>query len=379
MILPGATIGILGGGQLGRMLAVTARQHGYGVIVLAPEGDAPAAGVADRWLRASYEDTGAARALAEASAVVTYEFENVSADTVAAIAARTETAPSAELLAITQDRIAEHAFLHRNGVATAPGAAVHSMGDLFAAVLAHGLPGRIKSARGGYDGGGQHRLQDLHDVHAQAERLKEGAWLYERDVAFEREFSVIVCRNAGGDVMTFPCFENVHHDGILAETTWPARVPGAVAARGEEVARTLADAVRLVGTLTVECFEVDGDVRVNELAPRVHNSGHLTIEGCTVSQFEQHLRAICGLPLRLPEARAPGVAMVNLLGSENRRRVQLDGADAAMAVPGAHVHLYGKSTVRPRRKMGHVTALGTSREDALERARRAHGALSFGA
>jgi 5-(carboxyamino)imidazole ribonucleotide synthase len=377
MIAPGGTIGIFGGGQLGRMIAMSARQLGYGVVVLAPEADAPAAGLADRVLRASFEDTDAARALADACDVVTYEFENVPEATARGIEGRVPVRPDATLLGITQDRVREHAFLAQNGVGTAPGCPVRTEADLDGAVARFGFPSRLKSARGGYDGGGQHRLRAPADVDAARARLDGRHWLFERDVPFVAEVSVIVARGVNGDIRTFPVFENSHADGILRRTRAPAAVDPRLAARATGIARDLAAAVGLVGTLTVECFVTADDVLVNELAPRVHNSGHLTIEACAVSQFEQHVRAICGLPLGDPALRAPA-AMVNLLGAEDRRRVRLTGADAALAIPDVHLHLYGKTAVRARRKMGHVTALGATVGEAVERAERACGLLGFG-
>ncbi|MDP2313911.1 MAG: 5-(carboxyamino)imidazole ribonucleotide synthase [Pseudomonadota bacterium] len=375
-VAPGGTIGIFGGGQLGRMIAMSARQLGYGVVVLDPDANGPAAGLADRVIHASFEDTEAARQLADACDVVTYEFENVPEATVAAIEGRVLVRPDATLLGITQDRVREHAFLHAQGVPTAPGCPVRTAEDLAAAVLRFGFPSRLKSARGGYDGGGQHRIRDAAEAAAATAVLDGRAWLFERDVAFTAEVSVVVTRGADGDVRTFPVFQNEHADGILRLTRAPAAIPPVVTARAEAIARTLAGAAHLVGTLTVECFVTPDDVLVNELAPRVHNSGHLTIEACATSQFEQHVRAICGLPLGDTALRAPA-AMVNLLGTVDRRRARLAGADRALAVPDVHLHLYGKASVRPRRKMGHVTALGATVEEAVARAEHAASGLAF--
>ena len=373
-IAPGSTIGILGGGQLGRLIAQSARQLGYGVVVLAPEQDAPAFGLADRVFHASFEDTAAARRLADACHVVTYEFENVPEATVRALEDVVPVRPDATLLGITQDRVREHAFLHNNGVATAPGCPVVTREDLDAAVARFGFPSRLKSARGGYDGGGQHRLRSPDDLAAAP--LDGRVWLFERDVAFVAEVSVIVARGVDGVVRTFPVFENAHADGILRLTRLPARVDPRLTARAEEIARALAVAANLVGTLTVECFVTADDVVVNELAPRVHNSGHLTVEACVTSQFEQHVRAICGLPLGDVAPRSPA-AMVNLLGASDRRNVRLEGAQFALDVPDVHLHVYGKTSVRVRRKMGHVTALAPTADLAVERAEAAAARLSF--
>ncbi len=382
IVAPGGTIGILGGGQLGRMLAMSARQLGYGVLVLDPDAGAPAAGVADRLFHASYEDTDAARLLAAACDVVTYEFENVPESTVLGIGGlpggrRTPVRPDAFLLGVTQDRLREHAFLHANGIGTAPGCPVRTAQELDDAVAAYGMPSRIKSARGGYDGGGQHRIRTPEEHAAARDRLDGRSWLFERDIAFVAEISVIVARGPGGEPRTFPVFENEHADGILRVTRAPARVDPARCRQAEGIARTLARAADLVGTLTVECFVTESDVLVNELAPRVHNSGHLTIEACVTSQFEQHIRAICGLPLGDTALRGPA-AMVNLLGTSDRKKIRLTGVEAVLSQRDVHLHLYGKAAVRARRKMGHVTALAPSVDDAVARAELAVAALGFG-
>jgi 5-(carboxyamino)imidazole ribonucleotide synthase len=339
VILPGSTIGILGGGQLGRMLAVPARQMGYGVAVLAPAGDAPALGLADHAIRASFDDVDAARQLAQLADVVTYEFENVPVLAARAVEERTPLRPGSALLATTQDRNEEHAFLDRLGIPTAPGCAAYTLAELDAAVARFGMPVRMKSARGGYDGGGQHRIVDAASLQVGREP-----------------------------------FENEHRGGILHLSRWPARGSARAAARAVEVARTVAEAGSLIGVMCVELFVEGDDVRVNEMAPRVHNSGHLTIEGAATSQFEQHIRAICGLPLGSTEAVSGGAAMVNLLGGAEQRRVRLHGADEALGL-GAKVHLYGKERERPGRKMGHVTALGPSGDEAVRTALAAAAAL----
>lgn len=379
-ILPGATLGLLGGGQLGRMLAIPARELGYGVVVLAPEGDAPALGLADHGIRASFEDVDAARQLAAMSDVVTYEFENVPAATARAVAERRPLHPNAALLAITQDRNAEHHFVEGLGIPTAPGLPVHTVEEFDAAIAALGFPARLKSARGGYDGGGQFRITDAASAAVVRARVPtvEGGWRLEGEVRFEREVSVVVARSATGEIVPYAPFENVHREGILHLTTWPAAGSPVALARAMEIARTIAEAADLVGVMCVECFVAGDEVRVNELAPRVHNSGHLTIEGAATTQFEQHVRAICGLPLGSAAPRSGGAAMVNLLGLAERRKVRLHGADRALAIPGVRVHLYGKDRERPRRKMGHVTALGGDVVEARERALRAANLLQFG-
>ena len=378
MIPPGSTIGILGGGQLGRMLAVPIRQMGYGVAVLAPLGDAPALGLADHAIRASFDDLDAARRLAEFSDVVTYEFENVPAATARAVAERRPLHPSARLLELTQDRNREHDFLAGLGIATAPGREVHTVGEFDAALVALGMPARLKSALGGYDGGGQLRVHDAASASAARARIPtvEGGWRLEAEVPFERELSVIVARS-GQELRAYAPFENQHQEGILHLTRWPARGSPRALTRALEIAEAVAVAGDLCGVMCVEMFVGGDEVSVNELAPRVHNSGHLTIEGAAVSQFEQHVRAICGLPLGSPECRVGGVAMANVLGNVDRRHVRLGGAAALLAEPGVHLHLYGKDRERPRRKMGHVTALGVDADDAAARALRAAANLSF--
>ncbi|MSQ03653.1 MAG: 5-(carboxyamino)imidazole ribonucleotide synthase [Myxococcales bacterium] len=360
------------------MLAVPIRQMGYGVAVLAPLGDAPALGLADHAIRASFDDLDAARRLADLSHLVTYEFENVPAATARAVAERRPLHPSAALLELTQDRNREHAFLAALGVATAPGRPVHTVAEFDAALAVLGMPARLKSARGGYDGGGQLRVHN--DASAAVARARiptiEGGWRLEAEVPFERELSVVVARSAR-ELRAYAPFENEHRDGILHLTRWPARGSPRALARAVAIAEAVAIAGDLRGVLCVEMFVSGDDVAVNELAPRVHNSGHLTIEGASVSQFEQHLRAICGLPLGSPERRAGGVAMVNLLGQVERRHVRLAGAEAALAEPGVHLHLYGKERERPRRKMGHLTALGIDADAAVARALGALANLNF--
>lgn len=363
-------IGILGGGQLGRMIAVPARQLGYGIAVLTPESDSPAAGLSDHVLRASFDDLDAARRLAGIADVVTYEFENVPAATAAAVEAMGKLRPNAELLRRTQDRNIEHAFLHSLGIGTAPGLAVHTVEDFDRALAALGTPARLKSALGGYDGGGQIRVFD--EASCVAARLAVpttlGGWRLEAEVAFEREISVVLARDSSGRIVVYPPFENVHQGGILHVSSWPAMGSPLALHRAIQAASAVAEAAEVVGVMCAEFFVIGDDVLVNELAPRVHNSGHLTIEAASVSQFEQHVRAICGLPLLLPVRRSAGAAMVNLLGSAERKHVRLTGVEGALGESDVSLHLYGKSRERVRRKMGHLTALGGGATEARERA-----------
>ena len=376
--LPGATLGILGGGQLGRMLGLAARTLGYGVVVWAGPQDAPAGAVADRVLTRPLGDlSGAIELLAQCDRV-TFEWENVPAETVEMLAEHRPCHPSGSVLRVTQDRLEERALLTRLGIPTAPAQGIATDADMQNARKTVGLPARIKTARGGYDGGGQWKVRSDNDLAALPTMDGFTTYRWEKEIAFEREVSVILARSTSGEIRIFPIFENEHHDGVLHLTRCPARITPDVARRAEQIARTIAENLEIVGTLTVECFVLaDGEILVNELAPRVHNSGHLSIEACVTSQFEQHIRAICGLPLGETTLRSPA-AMINLLGDRSRPQVALVGVTEALAIPDTHLHLYGKKEVRARRKLGHVTALASTLEAAVARATQAHAALRFG-
>ena len=379
-ILPPAVIGILGGGQLGRMLALAARAMGYRIAILDPDPDCPAASVADRVIVGSYDDVGAALRLADHCDVVTYELEHVGAEVVEALEARLPVRPGHRPLTVTQDRLAERRFIEATGVAVAPWREVRSPHDARATVAEFGLPLRVKLPIGGYDGRGQLRILhvgDLEDVWTRLGRPPGLPLLAEREVDFEAELSIVLARDIHGRTATFPIARNLHDAGILVESVAPAPVSSDVADRAAAIGERLAAAMDLCGTLTAELFLLaDGSILVNELAPRVHNSGHWTIEGAATSQFEQHIRAICGLSLGSPAALAPA-AMVNLLGTGPRRPAQLLGVATALADPSVHLHVYDKRRVFERRKMGHLTALGRSVNDALERARAARAGLNW--
>jgi 5-(carboxyamino)imidazole ribonucleotide synthase len=377
---PPATIGILGGGQLGRMLAIAARAMGYRIVILDPDPDCPAASVADELMLATYDDVGAAQRLAERSAVVTYELEHVAADVVGEIDATRPVRPGRYPLVVTQDRLAERRFIEGARIAVAPWREVRTTDDLRAAADALGLPLRLKAPTGGYDGRGQIRIATAAEVDGAIERLGRPAGtplLAERELDFAYECSVIVARGVDGIATTYPIAHNVHDAGVLAETVAPAAIDADIAGRADGIGRQLAVAMGLVGTLTAELFVLhDGSIVVNELAPRVHNSGHWTIEGAATSQFEQHIRAICGLGLGSTAALAP-TAMVNLLGTGPLRPARLTGVRDALADPAVHLHLYDKRRVFERRKMGHVTAVGDTIDDALARARTSAAALTW--
>ncbi len=381
-IAPPATIGLLGGGQLGRMLALAARAMGYRIAVLDPDPDCPTASLADRTIIAGYDDVGAALRLAEISDVVTYELEHVALDVVVATDAITPVRPGRLPLTVTQDRIAERRFAESVGIEVAPWHEVRTTEELRAAVDALGLPLRLKSATGGYDGRSQLRLTSGADVETAIERLggaADDALLAEAEMAFDEEVSVIVARSVDGRMRTYPIARNVHDAGILAESVAPAPIPTDVAERAAAIGERLALAMGLTGTLTAELFLMPGGrLVVNELAPRVHNSGHWTLDGAATSQFEQHIRAICGLDLGDPRALTP-TAMVNLWGTGRLRNARLEPISIrrALADPTVHLHLYDKRRVFERRKMGHVTATASTVDDALATARGARDQLRW--
>ncbi|MFL5778294.1 MAG: 5-(carboxyamino)imidazole ribonucleotide synthase [Chloroflexota bacterium] len=378
-IQPPATIGILGGGQLGRMLGLAARAMGFRLIVLDPDASCPAAAIADEVVVGAYDDVEAALALADRCEVVTYELEHLAVAIVDRLAIRIPVRPSRRALAVSQDRLAERRFLDALGVPVAPWRAVRSADELRAAAAALVTPLRVKSVTGGYDGRGQERLSNPDDASAVFASLHEAGptLLAERELDFELELSVVVARSASGEAAPFPVAQNRHDRGILVESVAPARIEPSVAKAATSLAIRIASALEVVGTLTVEMFLLrDGSLVVNELAPRVHNTGHWTIEGAATSQFEQHVRAICELPLGATDQLRPS-AMVNLLGTGPRRPARFGGVETALSDPAVHLHVYDKREVFERRKMGHVTALDETVEGALARARAAAGALTW--
>jgi 5-(carboxyamino)imidazole ribonucleotide synthase len=357
---PGATVGVLGGGQLGRMLGQAARRLGYGFVVWSPEPDPPAAAVADRLIRAPFEDPAALLAFAEAVDVVTVEFENVSAAAVERLAERLPTRPDANVLATAQHRGREKAFLRRIGVPHVPYFEVDDAAGLARALAALGYPAVLKTAGFGYDGKGQARLDGPGDRAAAEALIEGGPCLLERLVSLDKEVSVLLARGADGELALYPPLENDHADHILDVTVVPARIDDRLAARAADLAVRVAEALGLVGLMCLECFVArDGELLVNEIAPRPHNSGHVTLEACETDQFEQQLRAVCGLPLGATTLRSPG-AMANLLGD-----LWSGGTPPwprALAQPGLHLHLYGKREARAGRKMGHLTLLAADAE-----------------
>ncbi len=361
VILPGSTIGILGGGQLGMMLALRARAMGYRVASLDPDGDCPAAVVSDHFLQSPFDSLAGAEALAAVSDVITYEFENVSADIARVLEQNSYLPQGYELLYKTRNRIREKNAVAAAGVSTAPYSEVRNLEDLAGAVAALGLPAVLKTAEGGYDGKGQWVLRTRQDVRDMAAVVKQGCeYVLEQFVRFDRELSIIVAGSPAGEVRCFPVVENIHHGNTLRMTIAPGRVDAAVAKAAESIALALARHFRLVGVLAVELFLLpDGSLLVNELAPRPHNSGHFTQDACVCSQFEQHIRAICNLPLCCTRIDRPTV-MVNVLG-EHLESLLSQYRDLP---PAWKVHLYGKKHARPGRKMGHINMVGAEVADA---------------
>jgi len=373
-ILPGATLGVLGGGQLGRMFTLAARRMGYRVTVFAPEDDTPAGQIAYEEVRAPYEDLDAVRRFASDVAVVTFEFENVPAATAAAAGERAPVRPAGSLLHATQHRRREKQALVAAGVPVVRHAVVETEADLAAAVRTVGTPGILKTAAWGYDGKGQVRIESAAEAEAAWDALGRPSCVVEAVAAFEREISVVGARGLDGSLALYDPFENLHVDHILDLTLSPAELPPPVVADAREIVRTLLEAWEVVGVICVEMFLMpDGDLVVNEVAPRPHNSGHLTIDAHACSQFEQQVRAVCGLPLGSTEALTPA-AMANLLG-DLWAEDQPDWA-AALAVPGVALHLYGKDEPRPGRKMGHLTAVAPTVGDARARVLRARTAAA---
>ena len=346
---PDATIGILGGGQLGRMLALAAARLGFKCHVFSPSPDSPAFDIVHRVTCADYGDTQALDRFAADVDVVTYEFENVPADTATFLAARVPVLPDPAILATTQDRLVEKNFVAGLGIRTAAFADVASPAHLQAAIERIGRPGVLKTRRFGYDGKGQVTIKNGTDPDAAWREVGGQACILEAFVPFEREVSVVAARGHDGSVECFDVTENEHRDHILKTSRVPAALSDADAAQARRIAETIAQKFGYVGVLAVEMFALRaGELLVNEIAPRVHNSGHWTLDGASVSQFEQHIRAVAGWPLAKP-IRHGRVEMTNLIGRE------VEDYRRYLAMPGVAVHLYGKAAVRPGRKMGHVT------------------------
>lgn len=357
MILPPATIGVLGGGQLGRYLTLAAQEMGYRVWVLDPDPHSPAGQVADRHLCTPYEDPVALAVLAEHAAVVTCEFENVPLAAAQTLEQQVPLRPSAAALAVAQDRIQEKKFLAAKGIPLAPWGPVHTSEDLFVLESRH-YPGYLKTARLGYDGKGQFPVVSRVEALDTWEKMDRLPCVMEAHVPLQREISVILARDPDGNTVVFPAAENEHRDGILFLSRVPARISPELLTQAESLAIRIAKALDYCGILSVEFFvTVDGVLLVNEIAPRTHNSGHYTLEATPISQFQQQVRAICGLRLAPTERLLPAV-MLNLLGDLYPDTDQWPDFSAVLERPRARLHLYHKSEARKGRKMGHVTLLG---------------------
>ncbi|MFS0558877.1 5-(carboxyamino)imidazole ribonucleotide synthase [Brevibacillus sp. 179-C9.3 HS] len=362
-IKPGSTLGILGGGQLGRMIALAGRAMGYRFVTMDPTADAPCGQTADRQIVASYDDVEAAMQLASVSDVISYEFENVDAQVAEVLESRAYVPQGSRLLRITQNRIREKTAIREIGIPVAPFCVVNSLEDLQEAVRELGLPAVMKTATGGYDGKGQWVLRSEAELAEAYDTLSKAGTelIVEQFVPFKMELSVIAARNPAGELAVFPVSENIHQENILHLSIVPARISAEVAARAEEIARTIVEKLDVVGLIAVELFLTeDGQLYVNELAPRPHNSGHFTMDACVTSQFEQHVRAVCNLPLGSTELLS-SVVMVNILG-EHLQPV-IDQIDKLPRT--AKLHLYGKAESKAKRKMGHINVLAPTVEEAL--------------
>ena len=375
-ILPGAVLGVMGSGQLGRMFAIEARKMGYRVHTLSPDSDSPTGQIADREVTAGYDDEAAVRDFAKGISVLTFEFENVPSRTIEWAAEHCIVRPAGRVLHICQHRLREKEFIAGAGLPVAPFRKVNTAAELIAAAEEIGLPGVLKTAAFGYDGKGQRKLMPGDDL-GEAWAPFEGATaVLEGFVRFEREISVLVCRGVDGAIATWPVCENEHANHILDITYCPARIPESVASAARVLAERVALALDLVGVLAVEMFLLaDGSIVINELAPRPHNSGHFSFDASVTSQFAQQVRTICGLPLGSTDSMMPS-AMSNLLGDVwlDSRTGTPDWA-AALAIPGVHLHLYGKAEPKRGRKMGHITVTAGDVETAAKNARLARAAL----
>ena len=372
MILPGATLGLVGGGQLGRMFTMAARNLDYRVTVLDPDPLSPAAEFASGHLNTAYTHPISLDELARTCAAITTEFENAPAEVLIDLARHTLVRPAGDAVAIAQDRRAEKTFFKSNGFPVGPFAVIRQAADIADALLSVTFPAVLKTNRFGYDGKGQAKINSRAELEKTLVAWKDAPCILEQFLPLEKEISVVLVRSSRGEIAHFPVAENQHVDGILDLTIAPARVAPALAAQACEIAAQLANKLEYVGVLAVEFFVVAGDkLLINEIAPRPHNSGHYTIDACRTSQFEQQVRVLCDLPLGDTSQHTPAV-MLNLLGNIWRGERKQNPPDwtVVLKYPGAHLHLYGKREARPGRKMGHVTVCDASLAQALEIAER---------
>lgn len=386
----GAAIGCIGGGQLGRMLAMAARRMGYRIHIFEPTPDCPACQVGDEHCKAAFDDAAQARAFAEAVDVITFEFENIPADTLAAVEAIRPTHPAPRVLDICRHRRKEKTFLHEAGLTVAPFRVVHHAEELAQAVEQLGCPCVVKTAEFGYDGKGQVKIESPDQVDEAWQSLGTREAVLEAFVPFEKEVSVVAARGVDGQVVTYAVCENDHANHILDVTTVPANVSNATAEAALQLGRDVLNALEVVGVLTTEMFVVPADfghgidtgdghrLIINELAPRPHNSGHFSVDACVTSQFEQQLRAVCGLPLGDPAMRQPRAAMANLLGDlwyDAEGNYREPDWLRILALPDVKLHLYGKHEARPGRKMGHLNATAATPGEAREKVLHARAML----
>lgn len=351
IIPPGSVIGIIGGGQLGRMTALAAANLGYRTHIFTPEKNSPAEQVSHRVTIAPYRDKEALLGFAQNVDVVTFEFENIPFETLKMLEKHVTVHPNPEVLHVSQNRLREKNMVSRHGIGTTPYKAVHSKEELVEAVKTLGIPCILKTVEMGYDGKGQHVIREDTNLAALWEEMSIATGIVEAFVSFTKEISVVLARSATGEIAAYPPVENIHKNGILNKTIAPASIDAAIGEKATTIAKTIAEKLNLIGILTVEFFVTkDGEVWVNEIAPRPHNSGHWTMDACVTSQFEQFVRAVCGLPLGSVEVLTPAI-MHNLIGHD------VDGWKSHLEDPRAKLHLYGKATAREGRKMGHVTKL----------------------
>lgn len=360
-IYPGQTIGIIGGGQLGRMMALAAKEAGFKIAVLEPAMDSPCGRVADIRIVAPYDDEAALEELAEVSDVITFEFENIDYEGLKRLTEIAYVPQGAEIIRITQNRVTEKEAIANAGSPVAPYIVCNSYEELVEKIDEIGYPSIVKTARFGYDGKGQQKLNSKDDLPLAKSLFEHSQCIVEGFVPFEKEISVIIHRNGLGETYCLPVGENIHVNHILHETIVPARITDETKRKAEEEAAKIAEHLELVGTLAVEMFVLkDGQLIINELAPRPHNSGHYSIEACNISQFAQHIRAVCGWPLRKPKLHAPSI-MVNVLGQHVAPLT-----NSIIKYPDWSIHLYGKSEAKVNRKMGHVTVLTDDLETTLK-------------
>lgn len=375
IILPGATLGVLGSGQLGRMFAIAARRLGYRVHVLSPEYDTPTGQVADLEISAEYQDLDAIARFAQGVAAVTFEFENVPAMTAETAAKHAPVRPAGQVLHVAQNRAREKGWLRDNAIPVTPFRNVSTQEELLAAVVELGTPAVLKTAAFGYDGKGQVVIRKADEAEAAWQALRRQECILEAFVAFEKEISVVAARGLDGSLVCYGPMVNTHSNHILDTSVTPYDLPARAVKDALDIACSVMEGLEVVGVLCVEFFmESDGRVMVNELAPRPHNSGHLTIDGHVTCQFEQQVRAVCGLPLGSPAMVRPAAAMANLLGE------LWEGGEPqwhrALAIPEVKLHLYGKAEARAGRKMGHINAAADTPEEALRLVTAARAALT---